>query len=94
MRWAVVSGLPPMHLLSAVPHPLRWYLGRYAAWLDAALRRWAGQQGLGCCTLQWAGDPAVLAPDGFHPGPSLYPQWAERLADIIVERRHAWARPQ
>src|SRR6266516_1669739 len=43
-RWAVVSGLPPMHLLTAVPHPLRWYLGRYAALLDTALHRWTKQQ--------------------------------------------------
>jgi len=93
-RWAVISGLPPMHMLSAVPHPLRWYLGRYAAWLDAAVRQWAGQQGLGYLPLQWASDPASLAEDGFHPGPALYPQWAERLADLIVQRRADWAGAQ
>jgi lysophospholipase L1-like esterase len=90
-RWAVISGLPPMHMLSAVPHPLRWYLGRYAAWLDAAIRQWASEQRLGYLPLQWASDPANLAEDGFHPGPALYPQWAERLADLIVQRRADWA---
>jgi lysophospholipase L1-like esterase len=89
-RWAAISGLPPMHMLSAVPHPLRWYLGRYAAWLDAAIRRWAGEQRLGYLPLQWASDPANLAEDGFHPGPALYPQWAERLADLIAQRRADW----
>jgi lysophospholipase L1-like esterase len=89
-RWAVISGLPPMHMLSAVPHPLRWYLGRYAAWLDAAIRQWASEQQLGYLALQWASDPANLAEDGFHPGPALYPQWAERLADLIVQRRADW----
>jgi lysophospholipase L1-like esterase len=93
-RWAVVSGLPPMHLLTAVPHPLRWYLGRYAAWLDASVCRWAGQQGLGYCALQFAAGPGSLALDGFHPGPNLYPQWAQRLAEIIAVGRHRWARPQ
>jgi lysophospholipase L1-like esterase len=92
--WAVVSGLPPMGLLSGVPHPLRWYLGRYAAWLDAALRRWTRQQGLGYCALQFPAGPGALALDGFHPGPSLYPQWAERLAEIVIVGRHRWARPQ
>jgi lysophospholipase L1-like esterase len=91
-RWAVFSGLPPMHILRAVPHPLRWYLGRYAAWLDSAVREWTGERRLGYCALQWTTDPAVLADDGFHPGPRLYPQWAEHLAQIIVKARHSWAR--
>jgi lysophospholipase L1-like esterase len=90
-RWAVVCGLPPMHILRAVPHPLRWYLGRYAAWLDAAVREWTRQRGLGYCALQWITDPSVLADDGFHPGPNLYPQWAQRLAQIIMEGRDRWA---
>ncbi|HXE48386.1 MAG TPA: SGNH/GDSL hydrolase family protein [Ramlibacter sp.] len=93
-RWVVVSGLPPMHLLTAVPHPLRWYLGRYAALLDTALHRWARQQGLGYCALQFPAGPDMLAHDGFHPGPNLYPQWAERLAEIVVVGRPRWARPQ
>jgi lysophospholipase L1-like esterase len=92
-RWAVVSGLPPMHMLTAVPHPLRWYLGRYASALDAAVGDWAGRQGLGYCALRWTADPAFLAADGFHPGPALYPQWAQRLADLIVQGRERWAAP-
>ena len=93
-RWAVISGLPPMHILPAVPHPLRWYLGRYASWLDRAVREWSESESLGYCALQWASDPAALAHDGFHPGPGLYPQWADRLADIVVQARTRWARPQ
>ncbi len=92
-RWAVVCGLPPMELLTAMPQPLRWYLGRYAAGLDAALCRWAGGEGLGFCGLRWTADPALLAPDGFHPGAALYPQWALRLADQIVAERARWAAP-
>src|SRR6185437_14370723 len=30
----VVTGLPPLRILPAAPHPLRWYLGRYAIHLD------------------------------------------------------------
>ena len=91
-RWAVFSGLPPMHLLTAVPHPLRWYLGRHAAWLDAAVRQWAHGQGLGYCALQWTSDAALLADDGFHPGPALYPQWCDRLAELIAHGKARWAR--
>jgi lysophospholipase L1-like esterase len=90
-RWGVVSGLPPMHMLRAVPHPLRWYLGQYSAWLDGAVREWAAQQRLGYLALQWASDPDCLAEDGFHPGPALYPQWAAHLAELIVQRRVDWA---
>ncbi|HVZ46424.1 MAG TPA: SGNH/GDSL hydrolase family protein [Ramlibacter sp.] len=86
-RWAVVCGLPPMGLLTVVPQPLRWYLGRYADWLDGALRQWAQAQSLGFCDLRWAADPALLASDGFHPGPSLYPAWAARLAASIAQAR-------
>lgn len=89
-RWAVICGLPPMEMLVAVPHPLRWYLGRYAAMLDAAAEAWAHRQGLGFCGLRWASDPANLATDGFHPGPALYPQWARRLADLLCQRADHW----
>jgi len=92
-RWAVFSGLPPMHMLPAVPQPLRWYLGRYSEWLDTALRQWAEIQGLGYCGQRWASDPALLAHDGFHPGPRLYPQWADRLAELIAQGEQ-WKGPR
>lgn len=93
-RWAVFCGLPPMHMLPAVPRPLRWYLGRYADWLDDALVDWTQSRGLGYCGLRWASDPAALALDGFHPGPRLYPQWARRLADLLMSQRERWAQPK
>ncbi len=90
-RWGVACGLPPMGRLTAVPQPLRWYLGRYAAAFDAALAGWSRGQDLGYCGLAWSADPAFLASDGFHPGPALYPVWARRLAEIIVDARERWA---
>jgi len=92
--WGVACGLPPMGRLTAIPQPLRWYLGRYAAVLDASLREWARRHALGHCSLGWTDDPAFLAPDGFHPGPALYPQWAARLADAIVSGQRHWGCPQ
>jgi lysophospholipase L1-like esterase len=83
-RRAVFSGLPPMQLFPAVPHPLRWYLGKYSAWLDASLREWCDAQHLGYCASDWSDDPALLAADGYHPGPALYPQWAARLAAVVA----------
>lgn len=90
-RWGVVCGLPPFHILRAVPHPLRWYLARYATWLDAAVREWTQQQRLGYCELRWITDPSVLAEDGYHPGPNLYPRWSDHLADLLVQGYTQWA---
>lgn len=83
VRRAVFSGLPPMHLLTAMPQPLRWYLGNYARWLDSALRGWCAEKGFGYCASDWSTDPGLLAEDGYHPGPSLYPRWAARLAAAV-----------
>ena len=52
-RQIVVCEVPPMHLFPAIPQPLRWYLGRYALWLDRAARRWTEQQDLGFCPVDW-----------------------------------------
>jgi lysophospholipase L1-like esterase len=90
-RWGVVCGLPPMDRLTAMPQPLRWYLGRYASGLDAAVREWSRREDLGYCGLRWTDDPRFLASDGFHPGPALYPEWAQRLADLIAAQRQRWA---
>jgi lysophospholipase L1-like esterase len=89
-RWGVACGLPPMERLTAMPQPLRWYLGRYASALDAALRDWSERQDLGFCPLRWTDDPRFLASDGFHPGPALYPEWAQRLAELIAPQRPRW----
>jgi lysophospholipase L1-like esterase len=84
VRRIVFTGLPPMHLFSAVPQPLRWYLGQYAKWLDSALRDWCAARGHGYCASDLSTDPRMLADDGYHPGPLLYPQWAARLAEVVV----------
>lgn len=91
VKWGIVCGVPPMGRLTAVPQPLRWYLGRYAGWLDSALRAWSLQSGLGYWAASFPPDPGVLAEDGFHPGPAAYPVWAARLADIILQGRAKWA---
>lgn len=91
-RWAVCCGLPPMGLLTAVPQPLRWYLGLYADRLDAEARRFTQAHGLGYCDLRFAADPSLLAPDGFHPGLALYPQWARKLAEIVAGAQEQWRR--
>ena len=84
-RFAVVSGLPPLHLTPATPQPLRWYLGRYAHLLDEGLQRWiAPQRNVAYVSLQWASNPKDMAEDGYHPGENQYRVWANLVAENIA----------
>jgi lysophospholipase L1-like esterase len=84
-RFAVISGLPPLHLTPATPQPLRWYLGSYARLLDDGLRRWiAAQRNIAYVPLQWASNPKEMAQDGFHPGEMQYRMWADLVAERIA----------
>jgi lysophospholipase L1-like esterase len=88
-RFAVISGLPPLHITPAVPQPLRWFFGRYARLLDRRLHQWVrSQPDLSYVSLQWAADPTKLAEDRFHPGEGLYREWSHRIAQQIV---HAYS---
>jgi lysophospholipase L1-like esterase len=84
-KFAVISGLPPLHLTPAAPQPLRWYLGRYACLLDDCLRRWiARQRNMTYISLQWASNANEMAADGYHPGERQYKVWAELVAESIA----------
>jgi len=86
VRAGVVSGLPPMGEFSLIPDPLRWYLGRYAARLDAELRAWVARRPqLRYVALGRANGAQDLAADGYHPGPGQYRYWAARVAESIAE---------
>lgn len=79
----VLMGIPPMGRFTALPQPLRWYLGRQADALDRALRaQLAGDANIRCIPLD---DPVLaavgeLAEDGYHPGPRQYRAMAEVTA--------------
>ncbi|MBT9569487.1 MAG: SGNH/GDSL hydrolase family protein [Thiobacillus sp.] len=82
----VVTGLPPLRILPAAPHPLRWYLGKYAASLDKKLRDWVGTEAcFRYVSLEWAAVPEAMARDKFHPGPEQYRHWARMVANSIAE---------
>lgn len=81
----VVTGLPPLRILPAAPHPLRWYLGRYAMTLDRMLRDWVESHAARrYVSLQWAAKPKDMAIDRYHPGPGQYRRWAELVCEEIV----------
>ena len=82
----VATGLPPLQILPAAHHPLRWYLGRYAARLDRVLQRWINQEAAArYISLDWAAKPLEMARDRFHPGAGQYRHWAELVSEQIVD---------
>jgi lysophospholipase L1-like esterase len=84
VRLTVLSPVPPMHRFTALPQPLRAYLGWRARALDAALRahapRWPG-----CALLPepLPVAPGALASDGFHPSAQTYRAWAGAVAAVV-----------
>ena len=90
-HWSVsavwLSGLPPMHRFPLLPQPLRWFLGRRARRFSMALADWAARHpDAGFVALPDAGDPGLIASDGFHPGPGACAIWAQVLAREISAR--------
>jgi lysophospholipase L1-like esterase len=85
-RRLLLSGLPPMHDFPALPQPLRWALGGQARRFDAMLAAWIATQS-DCEHLPFGDlpDAAMMASDGFHPGPPIYARWAEAVAQRVVE---------
>jgi len=86
-RHIILSSLPPMHLFSALPQPLRWYLGTEAGRLNALLKQLAA----GCPECEFVAidfplDKSYLAADGFHPGEPAYAFWSRHVAEVIRRR--------
>jgi len=79
------SAIPPMHGFTALPQPLRWFMGRWA--LDMNRRLEAALSGKTGRMLHWPFRDAAsegLAADGLHPGPKGYDRWAEGLSKVIL----------
>lgn len=86
----LMSGLPPVHRFPSLPQPLRWYLGNQARRFDVALQTWVQtQQDCDFVKINFALDPELMAPDGFHPGPIIYEIWGKAVAQKIHERWHS-----
>lgn len=82
----VICGLPPMGEFPALPQPLRWYLGSKAKRFDAAIGQAAcNEENAHFFPLDFARDVALMAEDGFHPGPGAYADWGRRLANFALE---------
>ncbi|AXS84802.1 MULTISPECIES: SGNH/GDSL hydrolase family protein [Marinobacter] len=74
--------VPPMHLFTALPAPLRYVIGWRARQLDSLYRQLARQypEDFVYRSYPTISDPELLARDGYHPGPRGYQFIAEALA--------------
>jgi lysophospholipase L1-like esterase len=85
VRRIYASGLPPMHGFPLLKGGLRWVMGGEARRFDTALANLAAQTpDLVHLPFDQPMDPAMMAEDGFHPGPQVYALWAEALAARIL----------
>jgi lysophospholipase L1-like esterase len=84
VRHVLFPALPELERFPSLPQPLAWYAGRHARRNNAAQAAWAtGQAGASHVAMDGVLDPALMADDGFHPGPRLYAKVARRLAAHI-----------
>ncbi len=85
VRRIYVTGLPPLGAFPLLPQPLARILGHHADRLMAAQRAaLAAEEDTDLVTFDLPLDPAMMARDGFHPGPEVYRLWAQELASRIV----------
>lgn len=86
IRLVIVSGLPPLHGFPALPQPLRWSLGTRATQFDRYLEADVSTDEIATfLNLRFTSDTSLMASDGFHPGPGIYSEWAERVAALIAK---------
>jgi lysophospholipase L1-like esterase len=82
----VFAPLPPVHQFPGLPQPLRWVAGRDARRHDDAVARWAATRGdVSHVPIDLPLNAGVMAPDGFHPGETVYRVCGAALAEHIAE---------
>ena len=83
-RRVVLTAVPQMNRFPALPQPLAWVLGRQADRLNQGLQKVADTFPQAThLTLDLPDDPALAAPDGYHPSPKTYAIWAREAARLI-----------
>lgn len=87
VQLTLVTGFPPVHKFTALPQPLRWYMGRRSVRFHHAMREFlAGRAGCLFVELPEADQPGMLASDGYHPSAQTYAIWGQKAAQAIIAR--------
>ncbi|MGB2738932.1 MAG: SGNH/GDSL hydrolase family protein [Cognaticolwellia sp.] len=81
----ILSSIPPVHLFTALPQPLRWWLGIRAKKLNTLMAT-AVENSNKCSvlTVKLPFSPEYLAKDGFHPSTKAYKVWADQAAAMFT----------
>lgn len=83
-RLLVHSAMPPMRGLTALPQPLRWFMGCWTTQMNGCLERWLVDDCTRVMTAPFQGDiDPCLATDGFHPSEHGYNVWASEFSRKI-----------
>ena len=78
------ASVPPMHLFTAIPNPLRWWLGLRAKRLNELMISVVkGNKESSVLAFFLPFQPEFLAEDGIHPSKLAYQAWANKVADAI-----------
>ena len=83
----IVSGVPPMNEFPALPFPLSWLFGQYAAQMNEFLAQYIttqkNMQLIQYDLNEYREKNLSMAHDGFHPSKEIYQLWAEKIVAII-----------
>jgi lysophospholipase L1-like esterase len=81
------SAVPPMERFTALPQPLRWFMGSWAREMNRLLKQSLHDSPNRLLYFPFLHRlPGGLASDGFHPGPLAYAVWGQGLSREIVGR--------
>ncbi|MGD0686385.1 MAG: SGNH/GDSL hydrolase family protein [Streptosporangiaceae bacterium] len=81
----IVSGMPPVQRVPAIPQPLRFVLSRRARAMDRVTRQVSAERGAVYVPISAAivRGEGLFASDGFHPSEAGYRVWAGVLAGAM-----------
>lgn len=84
-KQVIISQVPPMGDFPALPHPLRAFLGWKAKKFNKILAGLVATTANTALLSFESEKEHTMANDGFHPGESIYQEWAEKLGEKIRE---------
>jgi len=81
----LLTGIPPMHLFTGIPQPLRWCLGKRAKRLNQLMVKVAADKSqCSVLTVNFPITSEYLAEDGVHPSKLAYHVWAKQAAEVLI----------
>jgi len=82
----LLTAIPPMHLFTGLPQPLRWWLGMRAKGLNKLMTISVEDKNQ-CSVLTVTSPltPEYLADDGIHPSKLAYRVWAKQAAEALID---------